>query len=263
MTALAPDYLDCLKRFCLELAEVSREVILPYFGASDLQVEEKADASPVTVADRRAEVAMRARIARAYPTHGVIGEEFGPDREHEEFVWVLDPIDGTISFTHGVPLFGTLVGLLHQGRPLLGMIHQPVLNKTCLGDNDSCLANGKPARIRSTSRLSDATLLWTCSNWIEREQNGAGFDRLRRAVRVARTWGDCFGYLLLCEGRADIMLDPLMKPWDLLPLIPVLRGAGLAVTDWHGGDVERGQSCVAAVPAIHPEVLKLLSQQVV
>lgn len=248
------------KAFIEQLGRLAGEVIRPYFFNPALAVELKTDASPVTVADRRAEEVIRAAINRRYPGHGIIGEEYGNENPGAEFVWVIDPIDGTVSFTAGVPLFGTLIGLLHCGKPVLGLIYQPIIDQMCVGDNHTTTLNGRPIRVRDTADLAAATLLATDVNNIEKYQSVAAFDRLRHQVKTFRTWGDCYGYLLLAAGLTDIMLDPIMNPWDLLPLIPVIRGAGALITAWDGTDILTATSTVAATPALHPQVIKYLRE---
>ena len=246
-------------RFISKLAEESAQVIRPYFNALELEVELKADETPVTQADRRAEAVMRERIRTVYPTHGVIGEEYGKENEDAEFVWVLDPIDGTISFASGCPLFGTLIGLLHHGKPFLGAIHLPILERLCLGDNHQTTLNGQRVQMREVGQLSAATFLATDIQYVEKYQNRERFEKLLRRIKVFRTWGDCFGYSLLAIGRADIMVDPIMNPWDVLPLIPVIQGANGVITTWQGGDAASGNSCVAANKALHQQVLDILN----
>jgi myo-inositol-1(or 4)-monophosphatase len=202
---------------------------------------------------------MRDLIRKTYPGHGIIGEEFGRENVNAEFVWALDPIDGTISFASGCPLFGTLIGLLHGGEPFLGAIHQPILERLCVGDNNQTTLNGQPVYMREVDRLSDATLLATDIRHVEKYQKKEGFERLLQRARLFRTWGDCFGYLLLASGRADIMIDPIMNPWDVLPLIPVIRGANGVITTWDGADAASGNSCVAASKKLHPQVMEILN----
>jgi histidinol phosphatase-like enzyme (inositol monophosphatase family) len=252
---------DEFKPFFGELARTSGEIIAPLYRDPGLVVHHKSDGSPVTEADRRAEAVMREMISARYPSHGIMGEEMGTESADAEFVWVLDPIDGTISFTAGCPLFATLVGLLHHGRPVLGMIHQPITRQLCLGDGDVTLLDGQPVRVRPVDALSDAVLLTTDLENIGRYQDAAGFERLRRQCKLVRTWGDAYGYLLLATGRADVMLDPIMNPWDVLPLVPVVRGAGGVITDWRGNDASSGSSAVAAAPAIHAHVIELLGSR--
>jgi len=247
------------RAFLLELARASGDFTRPLFGRRDLAVEAKGDASPVTQADRGAEELMRRLIQTRFPGHGVLGEEFGPDRIDEEFVWVLDPVDGTKSFITGVPLWGTLIALLHRGQPVLGCINQPVLNQLVVGDGTTTTLNGAPVRCRPTTRLADSTLL-TC-DWLTpaQYQNGPAFDRLARSVKLCRTWGDAYAYLLLATGWADVVADPIMNPWDVAALVPVIRGAGGVITDWSGGPAYPAQSTIAAAtPELHAAARALL-----
>lgn len=247
--------------FIRELTRLSGDVIRPFFANHSVGHELKADESPVTVADRRAEEVMRRRILEAYPDHGVVGEELGSVRPEAEFVWVLDPIDGTKSFISAVPLFTTLIGLLHRGRPVLGCIHQPILGQTLIGDRQTTELNGQPIRVRSAKSLETATLLTTDSTFPARYQDGPRFNALVEKTRLFRTFGDGYGYLLVASGWADVMVDPIMNPWDLLPLIPVIEGAGGKITDWQGrpADEPGVNSCVASVPELHAEVIALLN----
>ena len=246
--------------FLAELATASAEVILPYYGCRDVGLELKSDASPVTIADRRAEEVMRGLIERRYPDHGIVGEEFGTVRGDAEFVWVLDPIDGTKSFITAVPLFGTLIGLLHRGNPILGCIHQPVLRQLMVGDGVTTTLNGSPVRVREGVPLAEATVLFSDPTHAARYQDGPRFDELCGKARMARSWGDCYGYLLVAAGWADVMLDPIMNPWDLLPIVPIIRGAGGVVSDWQGGPADRmeARSCIAAAPGLHAVVSAVL-----
>jgi len=243
----------------LELARASGDFIRPLYGRRDVAVELKSDQSPVTLADRGAEELMRRMIKARFPSHGLLGEELGPENTEAEFVWVLDPVDGTKSFITGVPLWGTLIALLHQGQPVLGCIHQPILNQLVLGDGNVTTLNGAPVRCRPTSKLTDATLL-TC-DWLTpaKYQDAAGFARLAQSARLCRTWGDAGGYLLLATGWADLVVDPIMNPWDIAALVPVIRGAGGVITDWSGDQAYPATSTIAAAtPELHAAALAVL-----
>jgi histidinol phosphatase-like enzyme (inositol monophosphatase family) len=247
------------RAFMIELAEQSGDFVRPMYGSPGLVVDAKADQSPVTAADRGAEELMRARIAKKFPSHGIIGEEFGTERGEAEFVWVLDPIDGTKSFITGVPLWGTLIALLHHGQPVLGAIHQPVLKQLVIGDGVTTTLNGRPVRTRACSRLEDATLLYSDPLNPAKHQDGAKHDALLRRAKLVRTWGDCYGYLLVATGWADICLDPIMNPWDIAALVPVIRGAGGVITDWRGGPAYPAESTIAAAtPALHAQIVAAL-----
>ena len=247
------------RTFLVELARRSGDFLRPLAADSGLAVETKADNSPVTAADRGAEELLRGLIARKFPDHGIIGEELGPDRPDAEWVWMLDPIDGTKSFITGVPLWGTLIALLHRGQPVLGAIHQPLLGQLLVGDGTTTTLNDRPVRCRPARRLEDSTVLTSDPFNPGKHQNGAAFQKLISRARIVRTWGDCYGYLLVAIGRADVMLDPIMNPWDIAALVPVIRGAGGVITDWQGRAPYPAESTgAAATPELQAAVLAAL-----
>jgi histidinol phosphatase-like enzyme (inositol monophosphatase family) len=247
------------RTFMTELAHDSGNFIRPLFRQPSVAVETKSDRSPVTIADRGAEQLMRDRIAKRFPTHGIVGEEFGSEREDAEFVWVLDPVDGTKAFITGVPLWGTLIALLHQGQPVLGCIHQPVLDQLVIGDGKVTELNGSRVRCRATTSIEDSTLLTSDPLNPAKYQDGIRYDALAQRAKLVRTWGDCYGYLLLATGWADICLDPVMNPWDIAALVPVIRGAGGAISDWSGGPAYPASSTIAcATPELHAAVVAAL-----
>jgi histidinol phosphatase-like enzyme (inositol monophosphatase family) len=250
--------LSVYKIFCKELAKVSSAIIRKYFR-TDLSIESKSDKSPVTIADKKAEEAMRELIAKHFPDHGIIGEEFGSINKEAEYVWILDPIDGTKSFVCGAYSFGTLIGLLQYGEPILGVYNHPVLNDFLIGDNSITEVNGTKTRIKNCEKLNEAILLTTDHLNIEKYQNLDKFNQLIRKVKLYRNWGDCYGYYLLATGYADIMIDPIMSSWDLLPLIPIIKGAGGVITDYQGNDAIKGKSAIAASSQIHKEVISSLN----
>jgi histidinol phosphatase-like enzyme (inositol monophosphatase family) len=247
------------RTFLKELALQSGDYLKPHFANPSLAVEFKADHSPVTAADRGAEELLRTLINRQFPAHGIIGEEHGNERAEAEFVWVLDPIDGTKAFITGVPLWGTLIGLLHQGQPVLGAIHQPILQQLMIGDGTQTTLNERPVHVRPCTRIEDATLLTSDPLNPAIYQNGAAYEALTKRARLVRTWGDCYGYLLLAAGLADVAMDPIMNPWDIAALVPVVRGAGGVISDWQGGAAYPAESTVAAGPGIHAGVIAALA----
>lgn len=247
------------RTFIAELAARSGDFILPYYADPSLAIEIKSDDSPVTAADKGAERLLRSLITQKFPAHGVIGEEFGEDRPDAEFVWVLDPIDGTKAFITGVPLWGTLIALLHDGQPVLGAIHQPVLRQLMIGDNTTTTLNDRPVRVRPCARIEDATLLTSDPYNPHKYQNGAAYDAFARRARITRTWADCYGYLLLSAGFADLAIDPIMNLWDLAAVVPVVRGAGGIITDWQGNDPLKGTSTLAAAPGLHAATVAALN----
>lgn len=244
-----------------EATEISREVSRRFFKKplSDIGMVSKADASPVTAADLEIEARLRDLILKRYPNHGIIGEEHGTENAEAEFVWVLDPIDGTKSFISGVPLFTTLIALQHRGQPECGAIYQPILDELIWGNNRECFFNGKSTRMRSAPSVAESTMLITDAQHVADHHPKANFQALAKEVKFWRTWADGYGYALLATGYADIMLDPVMNPWDIMAAVPVIRGAGGTITDFTGADPVKGKSIIAASPDMHPLVLKKLS----
>lgn len=244
--------------FIRMLADEAGNAIRPFFANKQTRVETKSDNTPVTEADQAAERIMRSLINKHFPDHGIIGEEFGNENEDAEFVWVIDPIDGTKSFTTAVPLFGSLFGLLYNKQPIWGCINQPILGDFCIGNGKQTWLNGKTVRVSEKTSLKDAVLLTTSVETIGKQKDAQAYARLASSVRFHRTWGDCYGYLLVASGWADIMTDSVLSPWDLLPLIPIIRGAGGIITDWDGNDPLKGNSAIAANPELHRLVMEKL-----
>ena len=246
------------QNFCKSLAEVSSEIIKKYFR-TEIKVESKSDNSPVTIADKKAEEVMRELIVKHFPEHGIIGEEFGETNKEADYKWILDPIDGTKSFICGAYSFGTLIGLLKNDEPILGVYHHPILNDFLIGDNSETRINDVKTTVRNCDDLKNAVLLTTDHLNIEKYQNLDKFNQLVKKVKLYRNWGDCYGYYLLATGYADIMIDPIMSQWDLLPLVPIINGAGGIITDYHGNDPVKGKSAVASSKQIHSSVISLLN----
>jgi myo-inositol-1(or 4)-monophosphatase len=251
------DWID----FSQELAGESGKLIREYFG-SQLQVNRKPDHSPVTIADQEGEALMRRMIEARFPEHQVVGEEGGTSgRKDAEFQWLLDPIDGTNSFIHGVPLFGTLIALLERGRPILGVIHLPVAGDLLIGARDRATTlNGRAVRVSDTRELSEATLTFTCPVDLDERGYGAGFQRLQGKVRLVRSWGDCYGHFMVATGRADIMIDPILDPWDIAALTPCIEGAGGRLTDRAGVARELGDNAVSTNGHLHDAVIGILNE---
>ena len=247
MPELTQEQNHAFTEFTIELCELAAGEILPHYGP-DVEIERKSDATPVTLADRNAEKTIRRAILERYPEHGIIGEEFGSEREDAEFVWVLDPVDGTKSFISGVPLFATLIALMQNGRPVIGAINQPVLKQMVIGDGRRTTLNGRPVTGRPARPLAEATLSTTDPIRETLWQNDARWEALPPKTGLYRSWGDAGGYILLCGGFIDIMCDPAMEIWDCAAILPCLAGAGFTVTGWKGGDAFEERSIIAAKP---------------
>ena len=250
--------------FVDELASVSGETIRPFFRTA-LGVENKSAGGgfdPVTAADRAAEAAMRALIKKTFPAHGVVGEEFGPERPDAEYVWVLDPIDGTKSFICGMPAWGTLIALTRRGQPIYGMMHQPFTREHFVGDGTAAHYRGpagdRALRARPCAALQDAVLL-TTSPLLMREADRNLFQRVEGAVRLSRYGGDCYAYCMLAAGHVDLVIETELKPYDVLPLIPIIEGAGGVITTWENGPPHEGGRVIAAGDRrLHRQALELL-----
>jgi myo-inositol-1(or 4)-monophosphatase len=251
--------------FIGRLATVSGETILPFFRTS-LSIDNKSvghDFDPVTEADRAAEAVMRRLIKASFPQHGIVGEEFGSEREDAEYVWVLDPIDGTKSFIAGFPIWGTLIALLHQGTPVFGMMHQPFIGERFSGDSGSAHyqgpSNQRKLAVRRCSSLRDATM-YTTSPLLMNNADRAAFDRVGEGVRLNRYGGDCYSYCMLAAGHLDLVIETELKPHDIAALIPIITGAGGIVTTWEGKPAQGGGRIIAAGdPRVHEAAIRLLN----
>ena len=252
--------IDAFLAFASHLADAAGDLIRPYFR-KPLVISEKADLTPVTAADRAAEEAMRGLIERHFPEHGILGEEFGGVRENAEFVWVLDPIDGTKSFISGVPLFGTLIALARARCPILGIIDQPISRERWVGASGrSTTLNGTVIRCRPCSALSAATLFSTTPDMFKGE-DAASFARLSTAVKLTRFGADCYAYGLLAAGFIDLVLEADLRPYDFCAMVPIAEGAGGIATDWRGESLDfssDGRVLVAGDYRVHQAALALL-----
>lgn len=245
--------------FLKHLSAESAKVINPLFFNPDLQVEWKEDNTPVTYADKKAEEVLRELIGKEFPDHGIVGEEFPNVNEEAEYTWVLDPIDGTRSFAAGTPHFGTLICLRKNKQPIWGVIHICALNRLYIGNNETCWMNDRPVKMRETPDLKNCFLLTTDPKRPYLHHSTEGWNKLLASTDQFRSWGDCFGYTLLASGGADIMCDPKMSLWDMAALLPVIRGAGAAVSNWNGNDPVGSDSLIAAHPRHHAKIIEILN----
>ena len=250
--------------FVDELATVSGETILPFFRTA-LSIDDKGGTrgfDPVTAADRAAETAMRALIRRTFPSHGVIGEEFGAERADADYVWVLDPIDGTKSFIAGMPMWGTLIALTRSGVPVFGMMNQPFTGERFSGDGGAAHYRGpagkRDLRVRPCASLSEA-VLFTTSPLLMDGADRTLFAKVEEGVRLSRYGGDCYAYCMLAAGHIDLVIETELKPYDVLPLMPIITGAGGIVTTWDNGKPDGGGRIIAAGDRrVHTAALELL-----
>jgi myo-inositol-1(or 4)-monophosphatase len=256
--------------FVEDLARTSGEAILPFFRTA-MGADDKAPGGvfdPVTEADRAAEAAMRRLITQAFPHHGIIGEEFGNQNEEAEWVWVLDPIDGTKSFISGMPVWGTLIGLQHQGTPCYGVMNQPFTRERFTGDGKSASWRGmdlhgqmseRRLHVRACEDLAQATLMTTHPALLA-EGTLAPYRRVEEQVRLSRYGGDCYAYCMLAAGHVDLVIESGLKPFDIVALVPIVEGAGGVITSWDGGSPAKGGSIIASGDKrIHEQALKRLN----
>jgi myo-inositol-1(or 4)-monophosphatase len=249
--------------FVDRLASASGDTILPFFRTS-LAIENKKTGGfdPVTAADRAAEDAMRALIRKYFPAHGILGEEYGSERSDAEYVWVLDPIDGTKSFISGMVAWGTLIGLMRFGEPVFGMMHQPFIRERFTGDGGAARYRGpagdRDLHVRSCASLSDA-VLFTTSPLLMKPPERALFQRVENAVKLSRYGGDCYAYCMLAAGHIDLVIETEINPHDIVPLIPIITGAGGIVTTWENEPAQSGGRIVAAGDKrVHAAALEML-----
>ncbi|MBW3597122.1 MAG: histidinol-phosphatase [Planctomycetes bacterium] len=249
--------------FAVAAAREAGWLTLSYFQREDLQVDRKEDASPVTAADHAAEQLLRERIGERFPQDGIVGEEFGESAGESGQRWILDPIDGTKSFICGVPLYGTLVGLEREGRGVIGVIYVPALDECVYAARGLGAwytkgeASPRPAKVSQRS-LFEGTFLTSQVDSFEERGAGEAFRRLQSQASITRTWGDCYGYLLVATGRAEAMVDPVMNLWDAAALQPILEEAGGAYTDWQGEPTIHNDEGLGAGPRAQREVLEVL-----
>jgi len=250
----APQLRDVLE-FAVESAQLAGAFTLGYFNAGTPH-ELKADRSPVTAADRGAEEKLRKRIEAAFPDHGILGEEFGETKGRSHARWILDPIDGTVSFICGVPLYSVLVAFEFEGEVLAGVIHLPALGETVYAARGlGCWWNGRRARVSDTRTLAESRLLTCGSKLLVDNGRGGEFERVRDRCLLDRGWSDGYAYALVATGRAEIVMDPVMQIWDNAACMPCLIEAGGSFTDWNGTPTHTAKEALATNGHVLPEVL--------
>ena len=245
--------------FAITIAREAGENTLKYFRSS-FAVETKHDGSEVTIADRETEAHLRRRIAERFPRDGILGEEEKEQSGSSGRRWIIDPIDGTYSFVHRIPMYGVLVALVVEDDPVLGVVNLPATEELVSAARGlGCYWNGKAARVSETASLTEALLLSTDFGVCERYGFGQVAERLQSQARARRTWGDCYGYVLVATGRADVMLDPVMNVWDCAPLLPILEEAGGTFTDWKGQRTIEGGNAIATNGKLFAEVMRIVN----
>ncbi len=243
-----------------KIAQKGGQNTLKYFK-KDIRIEKKPDSTPVTIADKESESVMREMIQSEFPEHGILGEEFGRVNENSPIQWILDPIDGTLSFIHGVPLYTTLIGIVVEDKPLIGIIYAPALDEIC----DAAIGlgarlNGVSCRVRDCKNLSDATLLTTEYKDIIGQGFESNYRKLIDQVHIHRSWGDAYGHMMVATGRADIMFDPVLNIWDAASLLPIVEEAGGSFTDVKGNARIDGGSALSCNKSLFLKVKTILNQ---
>jgi histidinol-phosphatase len=250
--------LQVLLDFAVEIAREAGDITLRHFRGSYV-AERKADNSFVTIADREAEAHLRSRIETAFPDDSILGEEGADKVGGSNRRWILDPIDGTYSFVHGVPLYGVLIGVELMGEPIVGVVNLPASGEIVYAARDlGCFWNGEPARASSTTSLDEALLLCTDFGVCEQYGFGAAAASLQREVHSRRTWGDAYGHILVATGRADIMIDPVMNIWDCAALLPIVEEAGGTFTDWTGKRTIDGGNAISTNTRLFESVMEIV-----
>lgn len=254
--------------FALDVTWQAGRITLGYFQRQPA-VERKGDNSPVTIADREAEQKERELIARYYPDHGIVGEEYGTQPGTGGYTWIIDPIDGTKSFISGVPLYGCLLALVEgnlpgdpaeNAAPVLGVAHFPALNETVYAARgEGCYWNGRRARVSNVASLSDAALMMSDIAGWERYNKTAAWQTLVNSTYIQRTWGDSYGYALVATGRADVMVDAYMEVWDCGPFQVIMEEAGGTFTDWQGRPTIYSGEAIATNGALFEQVMKIVN----
>jgi histidinol-phosphatase len=263
--------------WALEIARQAGEVTLQYFRNSTLEVERKGDDSPVTAADKAAEQLLRERIAERFPNDAIVGEEYGETPGNSGYIWVLDPIDGTKSFIHGIPLYTTLIGVLYaadgevtRGKTILGVIRAPALDEMIYARRGAGAwhqqgsAQPVEAKIDPTRTLAEGLLLTSEVKTFGKRPSGEGLKaylELDARARLARTWGDAYGYMMVATGRAELMIDPAMSLWDAAALQPIIEEAGGVFCDWEGNPTVHSGEAMAGNRQVVDEVLDVTKRR--
>jgi histidinol-phosphatase len=260
------DLQNCLEgrlACAVELAKLGGRLTLKYFQSTGVDVERKGDDSPVTIADKQAEELIRQQLSQRFPADAILGEEFGSAAGTSDYQWIVDPIDGTKSFISGVPIYSTLIGIVHQRECLGGVIYIPALDEIVFAAQGTgswhSIRGSDPSLCRvSSRRLSQGLFVTTQLDSFARRGAGEGYQKLEKASYISRTWGDGYGYLLVATGRAEVMVDPIANPWDLAAVQPVIEEAGGRFTSWSGESTVFGGDGVGSNALVHEEVLTML-----
>ncbi len=251
--------LNALREVAMEAAYLAGKRTLAYFNTG-VAWDRKSDNTPVTIADRESERILRERIGRSFPDHAILGEEEGETEGRAPYRWIVDPIDGTKSFIAGVPLYGVLIGVEVRGEPSVGVIYLPALGDMLSAANgEGCTWNGRACHVSTVDRLEDALVVTSSIESCAARSDA--WPTLASKTRIQRTWGDAYGYAMVATGRAEIMLDSAISPWDCAPMLPILREAGGHFADWTGKATVHGPDAFATNAALYQETLTILRSE--
>lgn len=251
--------LEGFHQFAVDLAYKAGKHTLEYFNKS-VQIDRKSDKSPVTVADRETEALMREAISKSFPDHNIIGEEFDNKETDSDFTWILDPIDGTRSFIHGIPLYTTLIGLTFKGQPISGVIYAPATNEMVeAGSGLGCRFNGSSTTVSGCSSLAESTYCTTDAGLYRDVGLMEVHEKIEERVLLHRTWGDAYGHLKVASGQIDIMVDPILNIWDAAALLPIISEAGGAFVDFSGTSRIDGGNGISGNPVLVQEILTIIN----
>lgn len=252
-------YVDELE-YALKIVKASRRITLKYFR-SKIRVSYKSDKSPVTIADKSCEKFLTGELSKKFPHHGFYGEEFGDSSEGNEYRWIIDPIDGTRNFTRGIPYWGTLCGLEHDGEMVAGIMSLPALNKVYYASKKrGAFCNGKRIKVSRVKELEKSTLIFGGLSYFLGTKYERAFLKIAKSSYHDRGFGDCFGYTFVVEGEAEAMLDPVVSPWDVAAVKPIIEEAGGTFTDFEGNATIYGKTGLAGNPYLHETILKKLAE---
>jgi len=247
-------FYDC----AIDTAWQAGQLTLAHFQAGVI-VEQKADDTPVTIADREAEILLRRLIEARFPGHAIVGEEFGGTDRDSKYRWIIDPIDGTRSFIQGVPLYGVLIGLEIAGEMVVGVAYFPALGEMiAAARGEGCRWNGRSTRVSGVPSLDQAFVTYGDCAYFERYGRAGAWARLQEATRTQRGWGDCYGHCLVATGRAEVMLDPIMNAWDCAALLPILQEAGGTFTDWDGNSTIYSGNAISTNGLLFDQVMEIV-----
>lgn len=251
--------LNSIHQSAIEIARNGGAQTLEYFR-QPMDVDRKTDDSPVTIADRQSETLMRDLIAERFPSHGIVGEEHGRENADSPVQWILDPIDGTKSFIHGIPLYTTLIGVVVEGTPVVGVVYAPALDELYeAAEGKGARLNGERCEVRNCETLSSASFLSTDVTTPPKANYGRVFQELVDQSRIHRTWGDAYGHMMVAAGRADLMFDPILNIWDAAPLLPILKESGGVFCDTEGNETIESGNGFSCSRDLLPEVQEIFN----